>query len=151
MRICIPTETPRGLQAKLAKHFGTAPFFTLVDLDSGAVSVRANPSCHSQPGSCHHLSLLRSEHVQALVSGGLGREAFHALRQAGIDVLVPAGDQVAEVVAALRKGESTPMTFAATCGGTAGHGCGHGHGHGHGRGQGHQHRHRHGAAPESHP
>lgn len=136
MRVCIPTETDQGLHAKLAGHFGTAPFFTIVDLATGVVLVRPNPSCHSRPGQCHHLGLLQSEQVDAVVSSGLGRNAFEALQQAGIKVLLPAGEAVAEVLGALRHGHETPMRTA-TCGG-------HHHAAGaHGHCQGHQHQHQH--------
>lgn len=152
MRVCIPTEGDQGLQAKLAQHFGSAPFFTVIDLASGQISARANPACHSHPGACHHVSMLQGEKVEAVVSSGIGRNAFSALQQAGIQVLVPNGEVVTDVVAALQRGERTPMAFAGTCGGHGhGQGCGHGHEHGHehghGCGHGHQHRHR-GASPE---
>lgn len=153
MRICIPTESEAGMAAKPFAHFGSAPFFTVVDLDSNEVKVQANPACHSQPGACHHVGLLQGQRVDAVVASGLGRNAFHALQQAGIEVLAAAGDAVADVVAAVRSGKATPMQFAATCSGHQGHGCGghghaHPHGHEHGPDHGHQHRHRGGASPE---
>lgn len=139
MRICIPTEDNNGLDSRLAAHFGATPFFTLVDLDTGAIETRPNPACHSHPGSCHHVDLLRSERVDAVVSSGLGRKAYQALQQAGIPVLLPAGPKVADVVAALRRGENTPMDLDKTC-----RGHDHGHDHGHGHGHRHQHCHQHG-------
>jgi predicted Fe-Mo cluster-binding NifX family protein len=32
-RIVIPVEDERGLEARVAEHFGRAPFFAVVDLD----------------------------------------------------------------------------------------------------------------------
>ncbi len=47
MRLCIPTINERGLTARLSPHFGSAPYHTVIESDSGGGvgdSQRARPS-----------------------------------------------------------------------------------------------------------
>ena len=46
MKICIPTMGEGGMQEAICQHFGRAPTFTIVDLDSGAIKVLPNVSEH---------------------------------------------------------------------------------------------------------
>ena len=45
MKLCIPTETNEGKNAKVYGHFGSAPYFTIVDTEKDTVEVidNANP------------------------------------------------------------------------------------------------------------
>ena len=38
MKICMPTEGDKGISEKLYAHFGSAPYFTVVDTETGDVS-----------------------------------------------------------------------------------------------------------------
>jgi predicted Fe-Mo cluster-binding NifX family protein len=39
MRLCMPTADEHGLTARLSRHFGRAPYHTLVESGTGDVSV----------------------------------------------------------------------------------------------------------------
>jgi predicted Fe-Mo cluster-binding NifX family protein len=39
MRLCIPTIDDAGLDAQLSAHFGSAPYYTIVDTESEAFEV----------------------------------------------------------------------------------------------------------------
>ena len=43
MKLCIPTRTDEGLEATSTGHFGSAPYFTLVDTESEELTTLANP------------------------------------------------------------------------------------------------------------
>jgi hypothetical protein len=47
MKICIPTHDERGLQSEVFGHFGSAPFFTLVDSESGEVVLQDGSAIHT--------------------------------------------------------------------------------------------------------
>jgi predicted Fe-Mo cluster-binding NifX family protein len=116
MRICIPTEDDRGLESRAFDHFGSAPFFTMVDVESGQLEVVRNPGCqdhnrvHHDHQPRHHVDELTSHGIDALVCNGVGRQAFAALRKAGIDVLVPADGTVSDIIRALWTGETRTLS-----------------------------------------
>ena len=47
MRICIPTETDMGQEAKVYGHFGSAPYFTIYDTEE----MTLENACHQH--GCH--------------------------------------------------------------------------------------------------
>ncbi len=154
MKICIPSQDDRGLESEVHDHFGSAPWFTVVDTESGEAESFRNPSCHRDHGSCHHVDTLRSRGVAAVVSSGIGRRAWNALDEAGIKVFSATTRKVGDLVIAVQAGDAEPLNLDSTCQGHGSHqhgegrgmGCGHGHGdgHGHGHGDGHGHGHGHG-------
>jgi predicted Fe-Mo cluster-binding NifX family protein len=123
MKICIPTEGDEGLGAAVAGHWGRAPFLTLVDTESGEVSIVANAP-HGE-GHCNPMGSLEGRGVQAILCSGVGRRAVAALESAGIQVLVTGADRVDEAVAALRTGAVRVLEADGACGGHHGDGGGH--------------------------
>lgn len=51
MLACIPTEDDTGLEARICGHFGSAPFFTLVDTESRAIRIVSNGNTHHAHGT----------------------------------------------------------------------------------------------------
>lgn len=137
MKLCIPTEDDRGMEGRASRHFGSAPFFTVVEPESGRVEVLKNPDCHAHPDSCHHVPQLRGHGVEAVVCEGLGRRAAAALSLAGIEPKAVSGLTVAEVLEKVRSGEArTVIGDGPDAPGGWGRRRRRGHGHGHGRGWG---------------
>ena len=131
MRICIPTRDDGGAAAVIHDHFGSAPFFTLVDTDGGDVTVLPNSNAHHAHGTCHPLAQLAGKDIQAIVVRGIGRRALESLHASGLKAYRPDGATVADTLPALLKGELAEIDVVHACGGH-GHGSRHGHGHGHG-------------------
>jgi predicted Fe-Mo cluster-binding NifX family protein len=52
MRLCIPIETNEGKNAKVYGHFGSAPYFTIVDIEKDSVEVIDNANQHHAHGMC---------------------------------------------------------------------------------------------------
>lgn len=147
MKICIPTQDDLGLESQLFDHFGSAPFFTIVEVDGGDLQILQNLDLHSHPRSCHHVDGLRAHDVDAVACAGVGRRAFAGLQEAGIDVLLPELGTVGEILEAARLGQLRKLSSDEVCGGGrpggshgAGSGQGRGHCHGDGRGRGHSNR-----------
>ena len=143
MKICIPTKDNRGLESRAHGHFGSAPFFAMVDADSDRLEVVRNTDLHHGPHSCHHVDGLKAHDVDAVVCSGVGRRAFAALQEAGIDVLAPEHATVADIVSAMRAGEVRRLSTDEVCGGGRhehrhGAGVGYGQGNCHAHGPGHR-------------
>jgi len=142
MKICVPTENGSGTTSRISDHFGGSPFFVVIDTDTDGVDVISGSGCGGQGRSDHHLGQLAARGVEAVVCRGMGRRAFAAMREAGVDVLRTEHDTVSEVLEAARGGRLSPLTEEDACGGGR-HGRGH-HQHGHHDSPARRHRHGHG-------
>jgi len=126
MRLCMPTINEGGLAARLSPHFGSAPYHTLIETDTGETSVLLNDHTRHEHGRCQPTNGLEGRGVDAVVCRGLGQRAMAALNGAGIEVLVTDGWTVAEALDAFREGKLAAMSPDTACEGG-------GHGHGYGR------------------
>lgn len=137
MRLCIPTVDESGLESRLSGHFGSAPYFTLVETETEVVEVVANVQAEHEHGRCDASSSLQGLNVDAVVCQGLGRRAFAGLRDVGIAVFVAEPGTVSSALASFSGGRARRMTSEEACRGghqRGGHRHGgHHHGGGHGR------------------
>jgi predicted Fe-Mo cluster-binding NifX family protein len=124
MRLCIPTVRDRGRETPLADHFGSAPYFTLVDSETEVMEVLPNTHAAHAPGSCDAVRAIAAHHVDAVVCLGLGRRALASLESAGIAVFVSSAGTVGGAVDAFRDGRLPRLQTEAACGGGHGHHCG---------------------------
>jgi predicted Fe-Mo cluster-binding NifX family protein len=122
MRICVPTIDDQGLEARPNDHFGSAPYFTLVDTETDEVRVIANPGAQHEHGQCRPLRWLTPEGLDAVVCRGMGRRALANLKREGIDVFISPRPYVSQAVNAVLQGEATRLTSVDACHGGHGHG-----------------------------
>ncbi len=115
MRLCIPTLDDRELAAALSPHFGSAPFFTVVDTESGRCETVGNDHAHHQPGRCDAARQLDPLAADAVLCSGLGRRALARLADQGLEVFLAAVPDVAAALETYRSGELEPMTDELTC------------------------------------
>lgn len=120
MKICIPTTGNKGLTEKVYEHFGSAPFFTLVDTENSTVEVIDNTNQHHSHGACHPMQSLSGKGVTAVVTGGMGRRAIEMLNAGGVKVYRAAGETVDAVVKEYKNGGLQELSPDTAC---AGHGC----------------------------
>ena len=132
MNICIPVNADEGLASPVCAHFGSAPFFMIVDTESGACRALPNRNQHHAHGICQPLAALAGEQLDAIVVGGIGMGALNKLLAGGLRVYQAQHPTVEMTLAALKADQLPGMTPAGACG----H---HGQGHGQGPGHGHQH------------
>ncbi len=76
MKICFPSETDQGMKAALYGHFGSAPYFTIVDTESSRVEVHDNRGRVHAHGACLPAGALEGLGVEAVVCGGMGLRAL---------------------------------------------------------------------------
>jgi predicted Fe-Mo cluster-binding NifX family protein len=146
MKLCI-TAAGNDLSAATDSAFGRAPWFMLIDTETGAAEAVANPSINAGHGAGIASAQLMADHgVEAVLTGRLGPKAQSALAAAGIAMHegLPACT-VSEALAQFKAGKYGGA--AASCGAApvnqggpamqaAGAGQGRGMGMGGGRGQG---------------
>lgn len=117
MRICIPTQDDRGLEARLSEHFGSAPFFTYVDTVTGRLDVVANAGSVHEHGQCDPTRALESAAAQTVVCRGLGRRALERLGQIGVGVYVTDATVIRLALEAYSAGRLPILTPDGACGG----------------------------------
>ena len=76
MKICIPTMDDRGKEGMPSDHFGSAPFFTFVDTETGEYEAVRNGGSSHVHGSCQPLKFLGTRtggrhHLQRVGPPGL--------------------------------------------------------------------------------
>jgi len=128
MNICIPVTEDRGMKSPVSAHFGSAPLFMIVDIESGACRSVGNRNLHQGGGTCMPLQSLRGESIDGVVVGGIGMGALQKLGAANIRVFISDHETVEAAVAAFKAGslrEATPATACSHHGqGGPGHGGG---------------------------
>lgn len=120
MKICIPTETSEGLKAEVYGHFGSAPYFTIVDVEKDSVEILNNANQHHSHGMCQPMKALMGQKIDAVVTGGMGARAVQGLNQGGIRAYRAIPGTVADIVSQFKKGGLEEITAQNAC---AQHGC----------------------------
>ena len=104
MKIAFPVVTEGGLDATLADHFGRAPLYTIVDIESNEVSVVQNKGEHF--GGQHSAPVsLNNRNINVLICKGLGRKAIGLFDELGIGVFITKSVKVSEALESYNKGE----------------------------------------------
>jgi predicted Fe-Mo cluster-binding NifX family protein len=120
MKICFPVEKNDGLESTVFNHFGSAPFFLLVDVATGEVTEVRNRDLDHAHGSCQPLKALSNHPVDAVVVGGIGGGALSGLTRANIAVYRAKGATISENLTLLAKGALERWLPSSVCGGHGG-------------------------------
>lgn len=126
MKVCFPVLENQGMESLVFGHFGSAPGFVIVDLETGEITAIDNNDRVHQHGACNPVAGLSGHLVDAVVVGGIGGGALYKLNAAGLRVFQARKGTVADNVELLRCDALLEYAPGHTCGG---HGHGHGHGH----------------------
>ena len=112
-RIIIPTQDQKGLNARLAEHFGRAPYYVIVDIDEKGetANVRSVPNVGEHAGGMgfSHDILLQHKPT-AIIVYGMGPRGIMSFQSAGAEVLKANADTVSEVIAAYKEGKLQQVT-----------------------------------------
>ena len=120
MKVCIPTLGDKGMGDKVSEHFGSAPYFTVIDLESSEVQVIDNQNHHHEHGQCNPMASLMGKGINAVICGGMGKGAFDKLNSSGIKVYVGDEATVTAVIESYKLGKVKELSVEGACGG---HGC----------------------------
>ena len=123
-RIVIPVEDERGLEARVAEHFGRAPFFAVVDLDENgkilSTKTEANKGEHHGGTGHPHENLLALK-PDVIIACGMGPGGLTSFQNAGVTVLKANANTVKDIVASYKQGKLETLAT----------GCEHAHHHTH--------------------
>lgn len=88
MRIAIPSETADGLKSTRSGHFGHTPYFTIVNVDDGAVKdveILKNVD-HDAVGCGGVIQYAIDQGIDAMITVGMGVPPLTRFNEAGITV-----------------------------------------------------------------
>ena len=120
IRIAIPSVGLGGIDGQRAGHFGHCDVFTCIDAEDGRITsvTTIQNEEHVQGGCMVPVNLLASNHVNALIVGGIGMRPLMGFRQVGIDVYHDAERaEIKPVVEDLLAGKLTMISDDQVCGG----------------------------------
>jgi len=104
MKVCVPTNGSGGLEDFVCEHFGRAPTFTVIDTDTGSVTVVPNTSEHMGGVGAPPEHIARTG-SKVLVCSGLGRKAIVMFEGFGVEVFVGAQGNVKDALDLWREGK----------------------------------------------
>ena len=89
MKICFPVQKDDGIESAVFGHFGSAPFFVVVDTDTNGLSTINNQDQHHTHGACNPMKALDNQKVDAIVVGGIGAGVAGLFRGALAPTVTP--------------------------------------------------------------
>ena len=114
VKVCVPTMGQRGMDDYVSEHFGRAPTFTVVDMNTKGVKVLPNTSEH-MGGFGKPPEIMANAGVEVMLCGGLGPMAIQMFEQFGIEVYVGASGTVRDAVQAWQAGRLQEATDKNAC------------------------------------
>ena len=108
MRIAV-AASGNDLKSEVDERFGRAPWFLIVDTETGDVEAIENDGASQMSGAGPKAAqMIASRSVDCLVAGHIGPNAFAALAAHGIDVITAPKKLVAEVIEEVKSGRLSP-------------------------------------------
>jgi predicted Fe-Mo cluster-binding NifX family protein len=123
-RIMLPVEDEAGLEAKVAHHFGMAPYFAMVEIDEKKplkVKNEPNKSEHMGGAKGHSHESFLALKPDIVVAYSMGPGALNTFKDAGIPVLEANADTVKGNIQSFKEGKLKELAV----------GCEHAHHHEH--------------------
>jgi predicted Fe-Mo cluster-binding NifX family protein len=121
MKVCFPVQQNEGVESAVYGHFGSAPFFVVVDTETKDLEVITNRDRDHAHGACNPLKALDDRKIDAVIVGGIGAGALSRLNQSGIKVCRAGSKTIQENIARFAAGDLPEFSITGSCGG-------HGHG-----------------------
>ncbi|GAB4490187.1 MAG: NifB/NifX family molybdenum-iron cluster-binding protein [Thermodesulfovibrionales bacterium] len=126
MKVCFPVQADAALESRIYNHFGSAPFFVVVDTETSETTTVRNQDQHHAHGACNPVRALGEQEVDAVIVGGIGGGALNRLNQLGVRVYQAGEGGIREQLALLQAGGLAEYTLRNCCGGHGrGDGCPH--------------------------
>ncbi len=106
MKVAISAQAGE-LSAAIDPRCGRAPWFVVVDTDSGAVQAHDNrqTAARSEAAGPQAAALVAASGAEAVITGNVGPKAFKALQAAGVEVYLVYTGTVEQVVERLKAGK----------------------------------------------
>lgn len=137
--ICLPVIRDEGLDSKMSKHFGRAPYHLLVNTQTGETELlmklptgKDSTQCDGEGqgvgeglgassghghGKCQPVQPLLERRVGAVLCQGFGRGAYEKMKRHGISVWLTKANTAKEALQEWREGKLLPMLETQLCSG----------------------------------
>jgi len=127
MKICFPVKDDMGLDSEVYGHFGSAPTFVVVNVESNTVSSIVNADANHTHGMCSPIKAIGGHGIDSVVVGGIGMGALGKLSMQRIKVFRAEARTVRENLALFKEDRLSMYSPSQTCAGHShGGGCAHG-------------------------
>jgi predicted Fe-Mo cluster-binding NifX family protein len=122
MKLCLPVSEINGIESSICEHFGSAPFFMIVDTETLQCKVITNTNQHHAHGMCQPLAALSGEQFDGIIVSGIGAGALSKLQAQKIKVYRSTEyTSLKDVVDAYKKGLLKEMGMESACSHHHGH------------------------------
>lgn len=115
MKIAFPTQEKNHKQSPVHNHFGSAPYFVIVDADTEESQIIDNQNLDHTHGNCQPLVALGGTQVDAVVVGGIGGGALRKLLNEGIKAYRAVEGTVLENLALVKDDKLDEFSPEHTC------------------------------------
>ncbi|MCD6414780.1 MAG: NifB/NifX family molybdenum-iron cluster-binding protein [Candidatus Diapherotrites archaeon] len=106
MRIAFSSDENKGLEAKIANHFGRCNFFIIVDVEEGHVKIetKKNPFLENhEPGKVPEF--IAKQNVDIMVAGGMGPRALEWFKKLGVTPITGIDNTIKDVLEDILSGK----------------------------------------------
>ena len=106
MKIAIASDENKGLQSRVAQHFGRCPYYIFVTLEGDEVkeiTAVENPY-HAAHEAGMVPAFIHQQEADVMIAGGMGRRAIQFFTEYGIKTATGAAGTVEEVLTAYQQG-----------------------------------------------
>jgi predicted Fe-Mo cluster-binding NifX family protein len=76
MKLCFPVQHNEGIESKVHYHFGSTPFFVVVDSETNSVNVIRNDGQRHAHGACNPVKAVNNQKLDAVVAFGISAGAL---------------------------------------------------------------------------
>lgn len=134
MTICFPVVNDEGLSSRIYGHFGSAPRFLSVEIETGETTAFENSDQSAPLAGCNPFKALSGRQLHGMVVGGIGDGFLEMLHMLGITVFQAQSEDIYENIElfkqnALQQVELQNSEAEGRCSGEGGDPCGGGEHH----------------------
>ncbi len=122
MKICIPVKENNGLESIPYNHFGSAPFFLVVDTETNDVTAINNGDLNHEHGKCQPIKAIGGADIDVVLVLGIGAGAINKLNSMGVKVFKANSTSLKENIDLFNDNKLIEFSPANSC---TGHNCGH--------------------------
>ena len=109
-RIIIPVENTQGLQATVCQHFGQAPYYLIIELDSNNhikdIETKTNKSEHMGGTGNPHQTIVDYK-PDIVIAYSMGPGAINVLQNAGVRIFKATSTKVQDILNDLTQNKIT--------------------------------------------
>lgn len=122
MKICIPVKENNGLESIPYNHFGSAPFFLVIDTETNDVDAINNGDLNHEHGKCQPIKAIGGADIDVVLVLGIGAGAINKLNSMGVKVFKANPTSLKENIDLFNDNKLIEFSPANSC---TGHNCGH--------------------------